>query len=492
MLLAACSQDEALTGDTLPEGKYPLEIASVTMSAEVSSQPWTRVAESDDGNSSKWEWNDTEEIGVQLYPDGETATYTLNAEGTASYDKTPLYWKNTQQATATAWYPVETEVSLADQGDKLAYVLTGSGTGDYQSGVNLTFSHALAKVRVNLTGDGAEEVEEVKIQSYTTCTNTQGLVSTDGAQKGWITMMPVTYKDGTKCWEANVVPEQPIEKIQVDGSEATLTSSIDPVAAALNTINLQVDLMTPVAVPDDGIIDTRGSYIVTGTLDKPITINCDEKVRLTLNGVTYNMSETPIVIEKGNPTIDVKGQNTFKTSSSSTILLTGQDANLTLKGEENSTLNIECQYGDLGNSNAIIGGAGNTAVGDITIKNMALNVNIATYCMGAVIGSGEANGTDASCGDIIIENTDLTVTGRNNFFLGAFIGTGQAYMNADTKCGNIHITLKSDQTKDEFESKLTGALELGAEKVGKGAARDGGTSTCGTITWKNSDGSPAE
>lgn len=40
LLLTACSQDEMTDGNTLPEGKYPLQIASVTMNVESSEQPW--------------------------------------------------------------------------------------------------------------------------------------------------------------------------------------------------------------------------------------------------------------------------------------------------------------------------------------------------------------------------------------------------------------------------------------------------------------------
>ena len=60
LLFAACTQDELTEqGDTLPEGVYPLEISSVTLEAEVSTQPWgadgpqTRVSENNlDRNSS--------------------------------------------------------------------------------------------------------------------------------------------------------------------------------------------------------------------------------------------------------------------------------------------------------------------------------------------------------------------------------------------------------------------------------------------------------
>ena len=76
LLLSACSQDELGENSTaLPEGEYPLQIGSVTLTAEVSEQPWTRVAESTDGMSSEFKAGDA--IGVSL--NGETATYTTTA-----------------------------------------------------------------------------------------------------------------------------------------------------------------------------------------------------------------------------------------------------------------------------------------------------------------------------------------------------------------------------------------------------------------------------
>ena len=65
LLLSACSQDELTENSTaLPEGEYPLQIGSVTLSAEVSEQPWTRMAESTDGMSSEFKAGDA--IGVSL------------------------------------------------------------------------------------------------------------------------------------------------------------------------------------------------------------------------------------------------------------------------------------------------------------------------------------------------------------------------------------------------------------------------------------------
>lgn len=85
MAFTACTQDElADGGDTLPEGKYPLQIASVTMEGESSAQPWgakeaqTRVSENEDGTGSVWDGK--EKIGVQITNDTETAIYTLETD----------------------------------------------------------------------------------------------------------------------------------------------------------------------------------------------------------------------------------------------------------------------------------------------------------------------------------------------------------------------------------------------------------------------------
>ena len=206
LLLSACSQDElAEQGTALPEGEYPLQIGSVTLSAEVSGQPWTRVAEdATDGKSSVWEWNGTETIRVQL--GDETAVYTLNADKTLTFDK-QLYWQNTQPATVTAWYPAtDGTISLADQSAGLAYVLKAEVPGaTYDNEITLAFKHQLAKVRVVLNGTQAGLAQSVEVYSYTSCTNNEG-APTAGSTQDWIKMKHTTYADGTECWEANVVP----------------------------------------------------------------------------------------------------------------------------------------------------------------------------------------------------------------------------------------------------------------------------------------------
>lgn len=138
LVLASCSQEDELTDGRLPEGKYPLEIASVTMSATHSSLPWTRVAESDDGNSSKW--NGNEKITVQL-GDNQTTTYTVNSDGSLNRTGEQLYWAK-RNDNVKAWYPESGTINLDSQSEGLAYALQATvDNASYETPVTLGFSH---------------------------------------------------------------------------------------------------------------------------------------------------------------------------------------------------------------------------------------------------------------------------------------------------------------------------------------------------------------
>ena len=204
LLLSACSQEElGEQGMALPEGEYPLQIGSVTLTAEVSEQPWTRVSENPtDGMSSEFKAGDA--IGVSL--NGETATYTYN--GNTWTSETPLYWKDKQPATVTAWYPVEEEIDFTQQNVKgLTYLLKADGVeANYDTPANLTFAHQLAKVRVVLEGDKANEVQAVTVRSSLRSINDHGtLGAATGGDPIYVPMMEATY-NGQRCWEASLRP----------------------------------------------------------------------------------------------------------------------------------------------------------------------------------------------------------------------------------------------------------------------------------------------
>ena len=164
LLLSACSQDEPTEhSTTLPEGEYPLQIGSVSLTAEVNEQPWTRVSENPtDGMSSVWK--DGDKIGVRIGDNEGTGIYVVDVDIEGSVvGVTPekaVYWKDKQPATITAWYPLNEELDFTHQDQGLTYLLKATGDGNYQSTpINLNFTHQLAKVRVELTGTKSNEVQ---------------------------------------------------------------------------------------------------------------------------------------------------------------------------------------------------------------------------------------------------------------------------------------------------------------------------------------------
>ena len=173
LVTAACTKDE-LTDDTrLPEGQYPLEIAAVTLSVE-GGEAQTRVSENAYGTGSVFDAYD--QFSVQIEGDTQTAIYTLLDDGSVNAE-TPLYWSDRDDHTVTAWYPATNDpLDLSDQDtDGLAYLLHGTGTGDYQTPVTLTFTHSLAKVRVTPSDAiGDNEVTSLQLYTYRTCTYNQG------------------------------------------------------------------------------------------------------------------------------------------------------------------------------------------------------------------------------------------------------------------------------------------------------------------------------
>ena len=174
--------------------------------------------------------------------------------------ESPLYWSDTGEHTVTAWYPATGgTLDLGDQSQSLAYLLYGSGTGNYQTPVMLTFAHQLAKVRVTPTGDALGEVTSLQLYTYTQCTYEKGEAG-QGSQEGWIEMKRCEYTENGNaitCWEANVVPGYEITKLMAnnDNKERDLSAAITPEAGKFYNITLDKDK----GYTDDG----QGNYTVT-------------------------------------------------------------------------------------------------------------------------------------------------------------------------------------------------------------------------------------
>lgn len=295
---AACTKDELADGDRLPEGQYPLEIARITLGVEGGeAQPWgtpqTRVSEIADGTGSVFDAGDL--FAVQIDGKDEVGTYTVQDDNTAKAE-TPLYWSDTGEHTVTAWYPATGgTLDLSDQSQSLAYLLYGTGSGNYQTQVTLNFTHALAKVRVTPTDDALGEVQSLQLYTYTQCTYEKGEV-VQGSQEGWIEMKKCEYTENgatITCWEANVVPGYTITKLRANGTEEReLSSGITPVAGKFYNITLDKDK----GYTDDG----QGNYTVTSAeglkavADIANNGNLGINITLTENINLTDMDWTPI------------------------------------------------------------------------------------------------------------------------------------------------------------------------------------------------------
>ena len=370
----------------MPEGEYPLQIGSVSLTAEVSEQPWTRVSENPtDGMSSVWEGD--EQIGVQIGR-GQPGIYTVQADGSVVAEN-PVYWTSTAITYVNAWYPMEETVNLQDQSDRLAYVL--NATQDYvtyDQPVTLSFTHQLAKVRVVLNGTQASQVNAVEVYGITACAHLRGMaVNYDASNTGWIKTKQQTYADGTECWEANVVPGVEINRVKVNGIEATLTASLTPKVAALNTINLTVGEKITEINKDNTTINDNGYYRVSGIFNHQITITGGSPT-IYLENASISVSSGPAInVTSGTPTIHVTGENTIETSESlsncSAGIYVAEGSSVTIEGSGTDDV-LQVTGGADG---AAIGGYSpalnsHNPCGDITIHNVTLYARCHCPCAG--------------------------------------------------------------------------------------------------------------
>ena len=296
LAMAACTKDELADGDRLPEGQYPVEIARITLGVEGGeAQPWdapqTRVSEIADGTGSVFSAGDR--FAVQI--NGEEGIYIVQDNNTVKAE-TLLYWSDTGEHTVTAWYPATGGIlDLSDQSQSLAYLLYGTGSGNYQTQVTLNFTHALAKVRVTPSDDALGEVQSLQLYTYTQCTYEKGKAG-QGSQEGWIEMKKCEYTENgatITCWEANVVPGYAISKLRANGTEErNLSAAFTPEAGKFYNITLDYDKGYNLST--DGktyeVYNANGLLAWNEAARKDLSINCTLTADIDLTGKTW----TPI------------------------------------------------------------------------------------------------------------------------------------------------------------------------------------------------------
>lgn len=422
ILLAACSQDElAEQGNTLPDGEYPLQIGSVSITAESGEQPWTRVTENEDGSGSVFQNGDR--IGVRIAGSEETGIYIINVDDAGNVTITPdkpVYWKSTQPAEVTAWYPADrSSVDLGFQFlNGLTYVLHGTGTGNHQSPVTLKFTHQLAKVRV--VAKGTAEVRNISIQHVPRiCYIDEGIITGQETLLNDIWMLPVEREGIGTCWEANVGPGAEIKYFSLDGMNCELTSPVTTQAGALHTITITansegtqtIDLST---LTDTHEINDNGTYYVTGTGQYGIRVT-NGKPNIYLEDAQISVSSGNAIDITGgaSPTIHVKGNDNEVSSSDGAGIYVAEGYSVTITSDDKTANSITLT----GKGGAGIGGylasGQHSACGNIIIQNVTV-IASSSYSLGMQgYNPGIGGSGNAACGKISITNAIVYAYGSN-------------------------------------------------------------------------------
>lgn len=501
LMLAACASDELTDGTVqdLPEGMYPLQIAGVSITAESNAEPWgadtpqTRMAENttDGKYSSAWESGD--KIKVQI-GDVTPGTYTYQSSGlTVADGDAYAYWPSkADNQIIRAWYTSSGNetVDLSDQTKGLAYVVTAQTTANFNTEVSLTFSHALAKVRVELTGEIASFVDNVSIKSYTTCALSQG--TWNGANVGEIKM----YKVADKVFEANVYPGYQIQEVKANnGAWSKLSTAVTPEAAKIYKMGIGVTGKTITLSDQTGevcTVESGKSIIIDGggnSLNKRIVIQDNAKVMLKnvklaaptteVNTIEINGSATLLLsgtneingATQGCPLTVIRGTLTINGTDNDKLTLTGENsynagclglregASLIINGGDIVADGSKTQHGS--GIGAYWTGWNDPHYGSITINGGKINAS------GGGNSAGIGSGSQCGGGDIIITGGNITATGGGNLG-GAGIGTGD-YGN----CGDITIS----GTNTVVTATV---VKEGCDKIGLGY----NGRYCGTVTIK--------
>ena len=467
LLFTACTQDElAEQGNTLPDGEYPLQIGSVSMSVESSEEPWTRVSESTDGKSSVWETGD--EFYVKFEGSDEVGTYRITDAATGAVEAvTPIYWKSTQPANIIAWYAkpqlyANNWMDLRDQENGLAYVLRATAdNASYDTQVSLQFKHQLAKVRV--VTKGTVNVRSISIRYPFSCFVNEGIVTPDGPPQ-FLDLYKTHYEGIGTCWEINLpVGNDNIEVCRVIPIENSammrnvqLTSPVTLEADKVHTITITANWEGTQTIDlsnEDCIINDDGTYYFSGTASHAIKVT-GGKPNIYLEDAQISVSGgNAIDITGGNPTIHVKGNDNEVTSSngagiyvagSSTVTITGnsRDDALTTRG---------------GNGGSGIGG-NHATCGNIEISNMTVHAHGSDE-NGDFLSAGIGGSGDNGCGTITIDNATISAYGASDGVAGnmsspgiggGLYGDGKGTYSTITIKNNSQVSVQRGSNRSDY------------------------------------------
>ena len=457
ILFTACTQDElAEQGTALPDGEYPLQIGSVSITAEASEEPWTRVTEKPDGSGSVWQPDDA--ITVSL--DGETATYTY--DGSAWTSDAPLYWKNTQTAEVTAWYPAtDGALYLGGQDNGLVYVLRATAdNASHNTPVNLQFEHQLAKVRVIVKGT-ADVIDVEPINVPIDCDVKEGeIVNTGTIMIKNHPMFKTAYEDIGPCWEINLPPspDYQIKNFRVFTSDpidiqCDITPSITLEAGKVHTITITANRKDTQPIDLSTLTDTReindnGTYYVTGTGQYGIRVT-NGKPNIYLEDAQISVSSGNAIDITGgaSPTIHVMGEGNSVSSSDGAGIYVAENSTVTITGNNRSdVLTVTGNNGSSGIGGYVIDDSNYQSAnsGNINIENVTLYAYSSSQSLRETVSPGIGSTGSATCQSITIDNAAVYAYGCGGTSWSApAIGNGMDWMG-NTASSTPTVTISNN------------------------------------------------
>ncbi|WP_455995299.1 fimbrillin family protein [Phocaeicola barnesiae] len=460
LLFTACTQDElAEQGNTLPDGEYPLQIGSVSMSVESSEEPWTRVSESTDGKSSVWETGD--EFYVKFEGSDEVGTYRITDAATGAVEAvTPIYWKSTQPANIIAWYAkpqlyANNWMDLRDQENGLAYVLRATAdNASYDTQVSLQFKHQLAKVRV--VTKGTVNVRSISIRYPFSCFVNEGIVTPDGPPQ-FLDLYKTHYEGIGTCWEINLpVGNDNIEVCRVIPIENSammrnvqLTSPVTLEADKVHTITITanwegtqtIDLSTLTAPYE---IDDSGTYYATGSGQYGIRVTNGEPDIYLEDAQISVSSGNAIDIQGGSPTIHVRGEGNTITSSDKTGIFVAENSTVTITGNgREDKLTVRGGAGSSGIGGYLSREDPAPACGNIEITSVWIEA-YGSKSINFEVAPGIGGAGSASCGTITIDDATVYAYGIEAFPIGSSSAIGGGFDRLENKGSFGTITIRNN------------------------------------------------
>ena len=501
----------------------------------------TRVSENAYGTGSVFDMNN--QFSVQIEGDTQTAIYTVQSDGSVNAENL-LFWSDRDDHTVNAWYPAtDGTLDLRDQDNGLAYLLHGTGTGDYQTPVELTFTHQLAKVRVTPSDAiGDDEVTSLQLFTYRTCTYNQGKV-VQGKNEGWIEMKQCKYSENGNtitCWEANVVPGYTITKLMAnrDGKERTLSATINPEVGSFYNITLnkktytastadelmewaeavQTDPTLNITLTDNitltedwtpipnyaGTFDGGGNTITGLTINQSATSNVGLFASISEGGTVKNLTLEDVDITAAIYTGAVAGQNDGTIENCSvTGSVTGNALNNDgyvggIVGENRGTITGCAAEGSVKSSGTYIGGiAGGHREGSITDCHSSATVEGMSW-VGGIAGQSDATITACySTGDVTATKNSWgyssaggVVGYSNGAVLTACYATGDVKGDGERVGGVVGDNVYSTVTACYHATgNVTGASGSIGGVAGRNYKDDYGSSTVTACYWDNNQSS---